>query len=40
LYVQAAAEAISEGRQHADLTGAGAKDSGGFVEVAEGADKA
>jgi len=33
LYVQAVAEAVLEGRQHADLTGAGAKDSGGFVEV-------
>jgi len=33
LYVQAAAEAVLEGRQHADLTGAGAKDAGGFVEV-------
>ncbi len=40
LYVSAAAEAILEGRQHADLTGAGAKDAGGFVEVVEGADKA
>ncbi|MFZ5722569.1 MAG: 30S ribosomal protein S2 [Pseudomonadota bacterium] len=39
LYVKAAAEAVLEGRQHADLTGAGAKDSEGYVEV-EGADKA
>jgi len=39
LYVKAAAEAILEGRQHADLTGAGAKDSEGYVEV-EAADKA
>ena len=38
LYVQAVAEAVLEGRQHADLTGAGAKDAGGFIEV--GTEKA
>lgn len=40
LYVKAVSEAVSEGRQHADLTGAGPKDANGFVEVAEGAEKA
>ena len=39
LYVKAAADAIAEGREYANATGAGAKDAEGYVEV-EGADKA
>jgi small subunit ribosomal protein S2 len=35
LYVTAAADAILEGRQYADATGAGAKDNEGYVEVTE-----
>ncbi len=42
LYVKAVADAVLEGRQHADLTNPAArdKDTQGFVEIAEGADRA